>query len=81
MPTKKTTTKHPMSVESLGCKAKDVISGFTGVITGQANYLAGAPLVQITSASTTKDQDPQWYDPTRVQVLNAVPVKLPWPDY
>ena len=62
----------------LGQKAKDVITGFEGTITGIVTYLTGCKQVLITGQSKDgKPADSTWFDETRIKILNRTPVKLP----
>ena len=62
----------------LGVPAKDVITGFEGVITGRASYITGCD--QYVIAPKSKDgnyQEGRWFDENRIQVLKGKPVTLP----
>lgn len=69
---------HPMNPAALGCKAKDVVSGFSGVITGQAVYLSKSELVLLTQvAKAGEEVKAEWFYPSCVTVIISPPVKLP----
>ena len=51
----------------LGDRVSDVISGFTGIVTGLARYLYGCERAQV-EAETTKDGPKlEWFDVMRLQ--------------
>ena len=63
----------------LGGKAKDVVTGFTGVVTCIAEYLTGCTQVLLTPQKLNKDgtrPSEEWFDIERIQLL-ASGVKLP----
>lgn len=71
----------------LGQKAKDVVTGFTGVITGQAKYLTGC--TQWLLVPSVKEdggyRDGNWFDEQRLEVLDETAIsfdnsKTPGPD-
>lgn len=58
----------------LGCRAKDRISGFTGRVTGIANYLTGCNQVLIVPEKLKDDGsivDAHWYDIQRCERIGA----------
>lgn len=58
---------------SLGKKARDKVTGFTGVITGRAEYLYGCTQYCIVPPAS-KDGgyvDGQWFDEGRVKILGV----------
>ena len=66
----------------LGKTAKDVITGFSGVITGHVRYLTGCDqyLLQPKMAEKGKRPAAEWFDETRlVKVNNKKKVTLPRP--
>lgn len=61
----------------LGSKAKDVITGFTGIVTGRAQYLTGCDQYCITQkASSNGNINTNWFDENRLEVLKGKPIKL-----
>ena len=66
-------------MEHLGFKATDLITGFTGIITGYCLYLSGCNQCLLTPQST-KDgafREAQWFDVQRVKVDSmSKPVRL-----
>jgi hypothetical protein len=54
----------------LGYVGTDVITGFTGIVTGQAEYIAGSPMVLLTPRVGEDGtlQDGKWFDVLRVEV-------------
>jgi hypothetical protein len=55
----------------LGARAKDVISGFTGIVTGRSTYLNGCVSVCISLEGLSKDGEPkhEWFDEQRIEVI------------
>lgn len=56
----------------LGDKVKDKISGFTGIATGKADYLAGCIRIQISPQTLDKDGKPggeEWFDEDLVETV------------
>ena len=65
---------------ALGDSAKDVISGYTGIVTGRAEYLTGC--TQFVLSATKLDKDgkvppAEWFDESRLAVVKKGAVKLP----
>jgi len=58
----------------LGCTAKDIVTGFTGVVTGKAEYMTGCVQFSLTPGvdSNGKFQDNQWVDEGRLEVMQDV---------
>lgn len=60
----------------LGSTAKDVITGFVGIVTGRAEYISGCSqallIPQVDSAG--KYSEGQWFDEQRLVVNERVPV-------
>lgn len=56
---------------SLGKKAKDIITGFTGIIIGRAEYLTGCNQYGLTPevGKDGKTGDTQWFDEGRISVI------------
>jgi hypothetical protein len=58
----------------LGDKAKDVVSGFEGVITGRAEHITGCNTYGLQPpAKDGKKEDPTWFDEQRLDILEANP--------
>ncbi|AOF89037.1 hypothetical protein [Sinorhizobium sp. RAC02] len=49
----------------LGMMAKDVITGFSGIITGRVNYITGCDQYLLSPQS---DKEPRWFDEQRLEV-------------
>jgi len=65
----------------LGKKAKDKVTGFTGVITSLSFDLYGCIQVVVTPKAEKKEvKDGHWFDVTRLEILDSTPV-LPVPDF
>jgi len=62
----------------LGIKAKDVVTGFEGIITGRVLYITGCDqyLIHPPVDKAGKPVDPRWYDEKRIEVLDDKPLKL-----
>lgn len=60
-----------MNKFEFGLKAKDIISGFTGIITGHSDYITGCD--QYLLAPQVRDDnsvsDSKWYDENRIEIL------------
>ena len=61
---------------NLGDKVKDIVTGFTGIITAKTTFLNGCVRVSVQS-DKLKDgipTDPQWFDEPQVRIVkpNAV---------
>ena len=54
---------------ALGVKAKDKVTGFTGIVTGRVEHLHGMPRVCIETMD--KDGKPLdgWFEETRVEIV------------
>ena len=62
---------------TLGSKAKDKITGFTGIVTGRAQYLTGCDQYILAQAATKEGVCPtSWFDENRLEVLKDKPVVL-----
>jgi len=63
----------------LGSRAKDMITGFKGIVLGRAEYLTGCNQVLIVPEGLDKDgrrQDGEWLDEQRVKQLAGKPLVL-----
>lgn len=60
-----------MAKIELGDKVKEVVTGFTGVVTGIASYLTGCDQACVTPRVKEDGShvSGQWYDVTRLEVL------------
>lgn len=59
-------------MELLGKKACDVVTGFTGIITGKAEYLTGCVQYSICPQMAEGDKscpDNAWFDESRIEVI------------
>jgi len=62
---------------NLGDRAKDIVTGFEGTVTGKASYLTGCDQYVITpDASDGKMNDAGWFDENRVEVISKSKIKL-----
>ena len=62
-----------------GTRAKDVVTGFEGTVTGQVSYMTGCDQY-IISPQIDKDGkivEGRWIDEKRLEAVDAEPVKLP----
>lgn len=71
----------------LGVKAKDKITGFTGVVTGFCSYISGCnqALLVPPVGKDGRFVEAQWFDEQRLEILNAKAIvldnsKTPGPD-
>jgi hypothetical protein len=55
----------------LGVKAKDKVTGFTGIVTGRAEYLTGCNQYGIAppAGKDGKIPDTMWFDENRLEVV------------
>ena len=63
----------------LGVKAKDIITGYKGVVGGRTEYLTGCKQYGLIKEGLTKDgktPDWEWFDESRLEVVKADPVKV-----
>ncbi|MCP4161173.1 MAG: hypothetical protein GY760_13955 [Deltaproteobacteria bacterium] len=66
-----------MKNQNLGKKAKDKITGFSGVITGFCQYLTGCDqYLIIPKASDGKYPDGSWLDSNRIEIEKEVSVVI-----
>ena len=62
-----------------GFTAKDVVTGFTGIITGSCSYISGCDQYLLTPQVNEDGayKDGQWFDTSRVVIdKNIAPVRL-----
>jgi hypothetical protein len=60
------------NIFKLGARAKDVVTGFEGIITSYTEYLTGCDHVGLRPSSLDKDGKPQglqWFDITTLKVI------------
>jgi len=65
---------------ALGQMARDVITGFSGLVMAKAQYLTGCNQVLLTPRKLDKDgkrRDGEWFDEQRVERVGKEAVKLP----
>ncbi len=69
--------KNP-TIDDIGRNAEDVITKFTGTITGFARYLTGCDqfLVSPPVDDKGKHVDGKWFDQNRLNVSEHAPIKL-----
>jgi hypothetical protein len=61
---------------SLGDTARDIITGFEGVVTGLMFYIGGHHQILVSPRGLTKDGDPmpaQWFDAPRLTKAGTPP--------
>ena len=66
-------------VLKLGQKAKDIISGFSGIVLGRATYLTGCSQILLVPTRLNKDgtrPDSQWFDEPRLQAVGREVIEL-----
>lgn len=62
----------------VGQKVKEVVTGFTGIVTGRAEYLTGCAQILIQPpCQDGKYTDSLWFDETRCEIVEAKPVAVP----
>lgn len=64
---------------TLGDRVKDKISGFTGVVTGIANYITGCIQYRVEADKLDKDGaclKIQWFDEVQVEFIKARVLKM-----
>jgi hypothetical protein len=68
-----------MKIIQLGQKAKDVITGFEGVVIGIVAYLTGCKQALIVPriGKDGKRREGEWFDVDRLEVVQVKPVALP----
>jgi hypothetical protein len=63
---------------ALGCKAKDVVTGFEGVVTGFVRFITGCDQYCLSPlAKDGKMEQGIYFDSTRLEVTDPEVVKLP----
>ena len=63
----------------MGQKVKDVITGFSGVVTGKAQYITGCQQVLVVPPvkSDGDSVSGQWLDEDRLEVVDQSRIELP----
>lgn len=56
----------------LGATAKEIITGFEGVVTGRASYITGCDQYLVSPRDGGKD--PKWFDEQRLEVHEHTPL-------
>lgn len=71
-----------MSDVKLGMKARDVVTGYSGIVTGICHHLTGCDTVglQPPAKEGEKIQAAHWFDINRIEVLEAESIVLPGGD-
>ncbi len=56
----------------MGCRARDTITGFTGIVTGMAQYITGCDQVLLKPKVDEKGADVNgcWYDDGRLEYVD-----------
>lgn len=64
---------------TLGVKVKEIVTGFTGVVTGHCEYLTGCDtyLVAPPLDKEGKHRDGRWFDVNRLEITDSVAIQLP----
>ena len=56
----------------LGCKVKDVVTGYTGIVTAQCIYLNGCVQYQVENAKKKGEEiQERWIDAQRLKVVSG----------
>ena len=76
--TRKVGTNDRFNGIDLGDRVRDILTGFTGIVTGRVSYLTGCDQVLLLprSSDETKMNDAQWFDIERVQLVDKGAVAL-----
>lgn len=51
----------------LGSRARDTVTGFTGIVTGRAEYLADTPSIRLTAENRQEDLKERWVAEARCE--------------
>jgi len=67
----------------LGRRGRDVVTGFSGTITGEVQYITGCNQLLLTPlvGDDGRPIDPQWFDEQRVELDGTDSVVLKGPGY
>ncbi len=59
-----------MNTELFGKKGKDIITGFTGTITGKCEYISGCSQLLLSPDVDENGnyREPQWIDESRIEI-------------
>lgn len=57
---------------TLGATAKEIITGFEGIVTGRASYITGCD--QYLVSPRGGDKEPRWFDEQRLEVSEHTPL-------
>lgn len=60
-----------------GDKVKDIISGFTGIVTGKAQYMTGCNQTLVSQQDSAAKAEAAWFDDSRLKVVKQSAVSLP----
>lgn len=68
-----------MKAIPLGSIVRDRITGFSGAVTGAAQYITGCQqvLVQPSMKNDEDFREPRWFDVDRLTILAQEPVSIP----
>lgn len=66
------------TINDIGRDAKDIVTGFTGRITGFSRYVTGCDLFLISPPVDDKGKhvDAKWFDQNRLELGHAEPLKF-----
>lgn len=70
--------RESMSEITLGQKARDVVTGFEGIVTGRADYLTGCSQF-VLAPRVAKDgtfKEGHWFDESRLEVTDRMVITL-----
>lgn len=68
-----------MSRIAMGIAVQDVISGLTGIVTGQVRYITGCDQYQVQPRSKDGSRpEAQWIDEARLAIVNNDAIELPF---
>jgi len=64
---------------TLGVTARDVVSGYQGIVVSRAEWLTGQPRlgIQATPDTQGKAVPIEWFDEASCIVVNGMPIELP----
>lgn len=68
-------------IHALGSKAKDIVTGFAGVITYRVEYLTGCSQYGLQPPVNDKGEVPksEQFDENRIEILDATPILIKEP--
>jgi hypothetical protein len=77
-PSKTIGKKETNMIINLGDFAKDIVTGFEGIVTGKASYLTGCNQYSLVSKVNKNGESKcNWYDENRIEVLKTKVVEIP----